>query len=76
MNLDDDVVYRCRRLGPLHQPHPGRSRSLVGHHDRFHRIVSSVVFSMPSSQDGVFGPSMTSLPGPPKLAIEARAARP
>src|SRR4051794_10877960 len=36
MNLDDDVVYRCRRLGPLHQLHPGRSRSLVRHNDRLH----------------------------------------
>jgi hypothetical protein len=26
MNLNDDVVDRCRRLGPLHQRHPGRSR--------------------------------------------------
>ena len=25
MNLNDDVVYRCLRLGPLHQRHPGRS---------------------------------------------------
>src|SRR5207249_8969034 len=31
MNLNDDVVYRCLRLGPLHQRHPGRSRSLVRH---------------------------------------------
>src|SRR3546814_329072 len=37
MNLNDDVVYRCLRLGPLHQRHPGRSRSLVRHHDRLHR---------------------------------------
>src|SRR5207237_1657458 len=37
MNLNDDVVYRCPRLGPLHQLHPGRSRSLVRHHYRFHR---------------------------------------
>src|SRR5262245_21491196 len=36
MNLNDDVVYRCLRLGPLHQRHPGRSRSLVRHHDRLH----------------------------------------
>src|SRR4029077_9702715 len=36
MNLNYDVVYRCRRLGPLHQLHPGRSRSLVRHHDRLH----------------------------------------
>jgi hypothetical protein len=36
MNLDDDVVYRCRRLGPIHQRHPGRSRSLVRHHNRLH----------------------------------------
>jgi hypothetical protein len=32
---DDDIVYRCRRLGPLHQRQPGPSRSLVRHHDRF-----------------------------------------
>src|SRR5512147_2508081 len=37
MNLDDDVVYRCLRLGPLHERHPGRSRNLVRDHDRPHR---------------------------------------
>jgi transposase len=37
MNLNDDVAYRCRRIGPLHQRHPGRSRSLVRHHNRLHR---------------------------------------
>jgi hypothetical protein len=36
MNLNDDVVYRCLRLGPLHQLHPGRSRGLVRYHDRLH----------------------------------------
>src|SRR6516164_3481605 len=36
MNLNDDVVYRCLRFGPLHQLHPGRSRSLVRYHDRLH----------------------------------------
>jgi len=36
MNLNDDVVYRYLRLGPLHQLHPGRSRSLVRYHDRLH----------------------------------------
>jgi hypothetical protein len=36
MNLNDDVVYRCLRLGPLHQLHPGGSRSLVRYHDRLH----------------------------------------
>ena len=36
MNLNDDVVYRWQRLGPLHQLHPGRSRSLVRHDDRLH----------------------------------------
>src|SRR5437660_4998466 len=36
MNLDDDVVYRCRRLGPVRQRHPGRSRGLVRYDDRFH----------------------------------------
>jgi hypothetical protein len=42
MNLNDDVVYRCLRLGPLHQRHPGRSRSLVRHHDRLHRTPPCV----------------------------------
>jgi hypothetical protein len=37
MNLNDDIVYRCLRLGPLHQRHPRGSRSLVRHHDRLHR---------------------------------------
>src|SRR5499427_4912957 len=37
MNLNDDVVYRCLRLGPLHQLHPGRSRSPVRHNDCLHR---------------------------------------
>ena len=36
MNLNDDVVYRCRRLGPLHQLHAGRSRGLIRHHYRLH----------------------------------------
>jgi len=35
-NLNDDVIYRCLRLGPLRQLHPGRSRSLVRYHDRLH----------------------------------------
>jgi len=37
MNLNDDVVYRRLRLGPLHQRHPGRSRSLIRHHNRLHQ---------------------------------------
>ena len=36
MNLNDDLVYRRFRLGPLHQRHPGRSRGLVRHHNRLH----------------------------------------
>src|SRR4051812_48967401 len=36
MNLNDYVVYRCPRLGPLRQLHARRSRSLVRHNDRFH----------------------------------------
>src|SRR4029077_16736323 len=43
MNMNDDVVYSCLRLGPLHQRHPGRSRSLVRHHDRLHRPPPCVV---------------------------------
>jgi hypothetical protein len=42
MNLNDNVVYRCRRLGPLDQLHPGRSRRSFRHNDRLHGIVSSV----------------------------------
>src|SRR5262245_3295555 len=42
MNLNDDVVYRCLRLGTLHQLHRGRSRSLVRHHDRLHRTPPCV----------------------------------
>jgi hypothetical protein len=36
MNLNDDIVYRRVRHWPLHQRHPGRSRSLIGHHNRSH----------------------------------------
>jgi hypothetical protein len=36
MNLNHDVVYRWLRLGPFHQLHPGRSRSLLRHHDCLH----------------------------------------
>ncbi len=36
MNLNDDVVYRRLRLGPLHQLHPGLSRGLVRYNDRLH----------------------------------------
>ena len=39
MNLNDDVVYRCLRLGPLHQLHPGLSRSLVRYHNCFHSFL-------------------------------------
>src|SRR5437899_8788385 len=54
MNLNNDIaVVRAReagerrplRLGPLHQLHPGRSRSLVRHHDRLHRSTPRVEFS-------------------------------
>src|SRR5919109_443363 len=36
VNLNDNVVDRWLWLGPLHQLHPGRSRSLVRHHYRLH----------------------------------------
>src|SRR5436190_5187954 len=59
MNLNDDVVYRRLRLGPLHQLHPGRSRSLIRHHNRLHRSPPCVEFLparyplQPLSQDGL-----------------------
>src|SRR6185437_12011708 len=36
MNLNNDVVYRRRRLGPLGQLHPGRSRQIVRYNDCLH----------------------------------------
>jgi hypothetical protein len=45
MNLDDDIAVvrafkagepRRIRTGSLHELHPGRSRSLIRHHNRFH----------------------------------------
>src|ERR1041385_2434968 len=53
MNLNNDIaVVRARevgerrplRLGPLHQLHPGRSRSLICHHNRLHRSTPRVEF--------------------------------
>jgi hypothetical protein len=37
MNLNNDVVDRRLRLGPLYQLHPGRSRRLIRHYNRLHR---------------------------------------
>jgi hypothetical protein len=36
MNLNDNVVYRCLRLGSIGQLHPGRSCCLVGYNYCFH----------------------------------------
>jgi hypothetical protein len=51
MNLNDDVVYRCLRLGPFLKLHPGRSRSLVRYHDRLHHrspdVWDVVIFRIP-----------------------------
>src|SRR5215470_2427368 len=51
MNLNNDIaVVRARqrapvlRLGPLHQLHPSRSRSLIRHHNRLHRSPPCVEF--------------------------------
>src|SRR5215468_1560684 len=44
MNLNNDVVYRSLRIGPLHQLHAGRSRSLIRHHNRLHRSPPCVEF--------------------------------
>src|SRR5438093_6149238 len=44
MNLNNDIVYRRLRLGPLHQLHPGRSRGLVRHHNRLPRSPPSAPF--------------------------------
>src|SRR5260370_35419156 len=59
MHRTDDVVYRCLRLGPLHELHPGRSGSLIRYHDRLHRpppCVESSPARLPIhslSQDGL-----------------------
>src|SRR5215472_4262978 len=51
MNLNDDVVYGCLRLGLLHELHPGRSRSLVRYHDCLHHLPpdawDAVIFQIP-----------------------------
>jgi hypothetical protein len=47
MNLNDDVVYRCPRLGPLGQPDPRCSRGLIRHHDRPHPAPPGIQ-SLPS----------------------------
>jgi hypothetical protein len=44
MDLNNDVVDRRLRLGPLHQLHPGRSSSLISHYNRPHRSPPSVEF--------------------------------
>src|SRR3954469_14372364 len=47
MNLNNDIaVVRARPLwlGPLHQLHPGRSRSLIRHHNRLHLSPPCVEF--------------------------------
>src|SRR5438034_10316441 len=44
MNFNDDIAVRAFkageprriRIGSLHELHPGRSRGLIGHHNRFH----------------------------------------
>jgi hypothetical protein len=65
MNLNNDIaVVRAReagerrplRLGPVHQLHPGRSRSLIRHYNRLHRSPSGVdliftTYSPPQSDD-------------------------
>jgi hypothetical protein len=38
MNLNNDTVYLGLRHGPLHQLYPGRSRSLIRHHNSLHRL--------------------------------------
>jgi hypothetical protein len=43
MNLNDDVIYRCLRLEPLHQLHRGRSRGLVRYNACLHGNFSSVI---------------------------------
>jgi len=52
MNLNDDVVYRSLRRGPLHELHPSRSRGLVLDNDRFHCpplcVECVVIFRIPS----------------------------
>jgi hypothetical protein len=46
MNLNNDVVYRRLRFGPLHQLHPGSTRRLVRYHDCLHGNFSSVINSL------------------------------
>ena len=52
-DLHDDVVDRCLRLRPLHQPHTGRSGGLVRHHDRSHVAITGMVPAPQASSVGV-----------------------
>jgi hypothetical protein len=45
MNANNDIVYCCLRLGPLHQFHAGCSRSLVGYNDRLHNTPPFLLIS-------------------------------
>src|SRR5262249_44358417 len=46
MNPNDDVVYRCLRLWPLYQLHPGRSRRLVRYDDCLHHPPPCVWYAV------------------------------
>ena len=72
MNLNDDIVYRCRRLGPLRQRHPGRSRSLIRHHDSFH--LDTPCFSSP--QHATLGLQLSAAPHLDVLPHVSASARP
>ena len=82
MNLNDDVVYRRLRLGPLHQRHPGRSCSLVRHYDRLHRRPPCPIVHVPytgshgpASRHGVGDDRNAKIPATSACAMTAQAER-
>src|SRR5216117_80183 len=60
MNFNDDIAVRAFkageprriRIGSLHELHPGRSRGLILHHNRFH--VNTPLYISPRLRD-IFG---------------------
>jgi hypothetical protein len=78
MNLNDDLVYRRFRLGPLPQRHPGRSRGLVRHHNRLHpappyALIRPLADSL--SLGRVLKRGFTDLPARRRIFIRALADR-
>jgi len=64
MNLNDDVVYRCVRLGPLYQRHPGVPAAWSVTTIAFMGIVSSGICLFGGNVAAIESPFDISCQGP------------